>query len=393
MKILNFFDFILENYKKMEVPFQYCQEFDDILREIESPISSEIIKMRLKPSDISLLNIGDDTDMISYTTAQKLSQHFNTEDQRHLNLYIQPLSRYAEIYNKNRTNIKVGRLVKKIFGSKFSDSEIEKFVNQYKSIMDNKILYFNIWSGPQIIDGYRSKNYTYDGHSSNPLLNSCMNDELRLIEFYQYVPVKLLVLLNNDGHIFGRSLIWETDKGIFMDRIYSTTAQDYYKFIDYAKNNNMIYKFENKSGDQIKYVKDGNTSWFPMKINLKFNIEDYNREEFSGKIGDIPYMDTFIYGQKNILSNYEPLDNKYYVLTDTDGDPLEVIPRYDVNGQRIDTDQIHYYEWSNTQDGWVYRKSGYYVESEKDFFSLDYLNDPKNGFIFNEKDGWIKIKN
>jgi len=393
MKILNFFDFILENYKKIEVPFQFCQEFDYVLREIESPISSEIRKMRLQPSDISLLNIGDEPDMVSYTTSQKLSQHFNTEDQRQLNLLVQPLSRNTEIYHKNRTNIKVGRLVRKLFGSKFSDSEIEKFVNQYKSSMDDKILNFEIWDGQEIIDGYRSKNYTYDGSSSNPLLNSCMNDELHLIDFYQYVPVKLLVLLNNDGHIFGRSLLWKTDKGLFMDRIYSAFDQDYYKFIEYAKNNNIIYKEENKSGNLIKYVKDNNVSWFPMKINLKFNIEDYSKEEFTGSVRDIPYMDTFIYGQKNTLSNYEPLDNKYYVLTDTDGEPLEVIPQYDVNGQRIDTDQMEYYDWSNIQNGWVYRKSGIFVDSVMDFLSLDYLKDPKNGFIFNEKDGWIKIKN
>ena len=178
-----------------------------------------------------------------------------------------------------------------------------------------------------------------------------------------------------------------------MDRIYSAFEQDYYKFVDYAKNNNMIYKSENKSGCLIKYVKDGNISWFPMKINLKFNIEEYSKEEFTGRVRDIPYMDTFIYGQKNRLSNFEPLDNKYYVLTDTDGEPLEVIPQYDVNGQRIDTDQMDYYDWSNTQNGWVYRRSGVFVTSVMDFLSLDYLRDPENGFIFNEKDGWIKIKN
>lgn len=393
MIILNFFDFILENYKKIEVPFQFCQDFHYILNEIESPISLEILKMRLQPSDISLLNITDESDMVSFTTSQRLSNHFKTDDQKQLNLLIRPLTRNTEIYHKNRTNIKVGRLVRKLFGSKFSDPEIEKFVNQYKSIMDNKILNFEVWEGQKIIDGYRSINYTYDSSSSNALLNSCMNDELHLIDFYKYVPVKLLVLLNNEGHIFGRALIWQTDKGLFMDRIYSAFEQDYYKFIDYAKNNNMIYKSENKSGCLIKYVKDGNISWFPMKINLKFNIEEYSKEEFTGRVRDIPYMDTFIYGQKSRLSNFEPLDNKYYVLTDTDGEPLEVIPQYDVNGQRIDTDQMDYYDWSNIQNGWVYRRSGVFVNSVMDFLSLDYLRDPENGFIFNEKDGWIKIKN
>jgi len=389
MNIRNFFDFILENYNKIEVPFQFCQEFDMILSNIQSPISYEIKKMRLKPYEISLLNVGDESDMISFTTSQKLSQHFNTKDQRQLNLLIQPLTRNVEIYHKNRTNIKVGRLIKKLFGSKFNDSEIEKFVNQYKSIMDRRISNFEIWESNKIIDGYSSINYTYDGISSNSLLNSCMNDQFNLIEFYKYVPVKLLVLINSDGHILGRTLIWETDNGNFMDRVYLSIDHDYYKFIEYAKKNNIIYKAENKSGSSVKYVKDGNINWFQMEINLKFNIGDFNNGE---KVVDIPYMDTFIYGQNNKLTNYKPLDGKYYLLTDTDGEPLEVIPQYDVDGEIIDPDRIEYYDWSNTQNGWVYRKSGTFVNSVMDFLSLDYLKDPENGFIFNEKDGWIKIK-
>jgi hypothetical protein len=389
MKILNFFDFIFENFKKIEVPFQFCTEFDYILREIDSPISKAFFDLRLDKCDISLINIGDESDTASFTTSAKLSQHFKTEDEKMLTTLIQPLSRNTEIYSKNRTTIKIGRLIRKLFGTKFSDVEIEKFVNQYKSSLDSKLTHFDIWEGSRISQGYRSKNYTYDGASSNPLLNSCMNDELHLVDFYSYVPVKLLVMLNSDEHIFGRALIWQTDRGLFMDRIYCAFDPDYYKFIDYAKTNNIIYKKENKSGPTVEYVKDGKSSWFPMIIRLKFNIDEYNKDEFTGKAIDIPYMDTFIYGQKSRLSNYEPLDNKYYVLTDTDGEPLEVIPQYDVNGQRIDTDQMEYYDWSNIQNGWVYRKSGTFVNSVMDFLSLDYLKDPKNGFILSG-DKWIK---
>ena len=220
-------------------------------------------------------------------------------------------------------------------------------------------------------------------------MNSCMNDELHLVDFYQYAPVKLLVLLNNEQHIFGRALIWKTDKGLFMDRIYTAFDSDYYKFIEYAKKNNIVYKQENRSGNLIHYVKDGKSSWFPMKVKLNFNIEDYSKEEFTGEVRDIPYMDTFIYGQKNRLSNYEPLDDKYYVLTDTDGEPLEVIPQYDINGQRIEQDQLENYEWSQTLNGWVYNRSGTYVDDAKDFLSYDYLKNPKNGFILSD-DKWIK---
>jgi hypothetical protein len=176
MKILNFFDFIFENFNKIEVPFQFCTEFDYVIREIDSPISKAFFDLRLKNCDISLINIGDESDTASFTTSTKLSQHFKTEDEKMLTTLIQPLSRNTEIYSKNRTTIKIGRLIRKLFGTKFSDVEIEKFVNQYKSSLDSKLTHFDIWEGRRISEGYRSKNYTYDGASSNPLLNSCMND-------------------------------------------------------------------------------------------------------------------------------------------------------------------------------------------------------------------------
>ena len=91
MKILNFFDFILENYKKIEVPFQFCQEFDYVLREIDSPISKAFQNLRLKHCDISLINIGEEIDTATFTTSLKLSQHFKTEDEKQLTTYIQPL--------------------------------------------------------------------------------------------------------------------------------------------------------------------------------------------------------------------------------------------------------------------------------------------------------------
>ena len=392
MRLLNFFEFILESGREtIKVPFVMSYDFENILKGIDSPICVALLNLSTQPSDFSLIMVGDDIDTISFTTATKLSQHFNTYDYSKLSTLVRPVRNETPIYFKNNTNIRVGRFIKKIFLDEFTDQEIESFVNQYKSIREEYSLNFEIWEGNKIISGYQSKNYSYDGSSSNPLLNSCMNDELHLIDFYQYVPVKLLVLLNNESHIFGRALIWQTDRGLFMDRVYTAFDQDYYKFIDYASKNGIIYKKENKSGSQVEYVKDGKSSWFPMIIRLNFDIAEYN--VFTEKVTDIPYMDTFIYGQKSRLSNFEPLDNKYYVLTDTDGEPLEVIPQYDVNGQRIDTDQMDYYDWSNIQNGWVYRRSGVFVNSVMDFLSLDYLKDPKNGFIFNEKDGWIKIKN
>ena len=392
MKILNFFDFIFENFKRIEVPFQFCGDFDLVLKKIDSPISKSFFELRLKESDISLINIGEQNDTASFTTSTKLSRHFKTEDEKSLCTFIRPLIYNTEIYNKDRTSIKIGRLIRKLFGTKFSDSQIENFVNQYKSILDSKITNFELWEGQKIQEGYKSRNYTFEGSSSNPLMNSCMNDEHTLIEFYRYVPVSLLVLLNKDGHIQGRALVWQTDKGLFMDRVYTAFDTDYYKFINWAKNNNVIYKSENKSGCLTSYVKDNTISWFKMSVELKFEIEKYNQDDFTEYPNDFPYMDTFIYGQKNKLSNYEPLDGRYYILTETDGTYVEIDPQFDIYGERIDNDELDNYEWSNTQKGWIHKRSGAYVISALDFLSYDYLKDPENGFTWSDKNGWIKIE-
>jgi hypothetical protein len=103
-------------------------------------------------------------------------------------------------------------------------------------------------------------------------------------------------------------------------------------------------------------------------------------------------MDTFIYGQKNKLSNYEPLDGRYYILTETDGTYVEIDPQFDIYGERIDNEELDNYEWSNTQKGWIHKRSGAYVISALDFLSYDYLKDPKNGFTLSDKNDWIKIE-
>jgi hypothetical protein len=392
MKIFNFFDFIFEKYKPILVPFQFSTDFENVIKQIDSPISNDLIDMRLQPSEISLVNIGLSNDDATFITSTKLSQHFSTEDDRILSTLIKPLTRVTEIYFKNKTDIKIGRLVRKLFGNKFTDQQIEKFVNQYKSILDSKSLNFVILSGYSIIQAYTSDYYTQDAPKVNPLYNSCMNDQSHLIEFYNYVPVRLLTLCNSENDIFGRALLWNTDKGVFMDRVYVANDQDYFKFIDYAKKNNFIYKWENKSGDKILYVKGGTTTWFPMKVKLNFNISEYNLCEWDRVPKDIPYMDTFVFGHQNYLQNYEPSGDRYYILTQTEGEVIEIVVQYDIYGQRIEQDQSQNYEWSVTQDGWIHTSQCQWIECMNDYLSFDYLKDPKNGFVL--QDGkWIKIKN
>lgn len=320
MKIKNYFQFILENQKEplLTVPLQFSKRFLDVLGDpgfgITSPIKTAFLELRLTPQQLSLIDIGKETDTATFTTSQKLSQHFNTTEQRMLNTLVRPLTNEETlIYNINRTEIKIGRLIKKLFHDTFTDSQIESFVNQYKSKLDQTALNFEIWSGFDIRYGYSSSKYTFSAPTSNQLINSCMNDCLDYIDFYMGCPVKLLVLLNDEGHIFGRSLIWEFKPGKFlMDRVYVAFDRDYFKFVDYAKSNGWWWKAENKSGSSILYTDGKTTNWYPIEIDLKFDFEEY-------KDWGVPYLDTFFYVQGKKLTNYAPKSGKYYVCQDIDG--------------------------------------------------------------------------
>lgn len=329
MLIKNFLQFVLEKIDSVKVPFQMSHRFQDILGEIDSPIGRAMIEILMEPNDISLIDIGDDKNMVSFTQGSKLSELFKETDFNILSTYIRPLYRDSgEIYHRSRTNIRIGRLIKKIFIDKFTDSQIEKFVNQYSALCDGG-LKFETYNGRGIKVGYESRRYTNDGQTANPLLNSCMNDHLDVIDFYSGCPVSLLVLVDDENIIYGRALVWEFDGGVFMDRVYVANDSDYYKFIGHASKNGWFYKDQNKSGARIEYAKNGkNVGWFKIEIKLKFNVNDYKQWGF-------PYLDSLIYAYGNIISNSKPKQGTYYVLVSTDGGYETGSNLCDVHGDAI----------------------------------------------------------
>jgi hypothetical protein len=152
-----------------------------------------------------------------------------------------------------------------------------------------------------------------------------MNDEFKILEFYTHNDrvVEVLVLyeedptpIKNKKKILGRALVWTLKTGErFMDRVYYILDSDYYLFIDWAKQNNVIYKPENKSGARVNLVKgDETTNDYKLEVELKYPVESYDL---------LPYMDTLIYGQDNNLSNFE-FDGTQYILIGTDGDDFEI---------------------------------------------------------------------
>lgn len=311
MKIYGYLDFIFEN-SNSTFPFVYSKAFKDKIGLIDSPITDDILSMLGKEVPYSMINLGKSGDTVTFVPANRLIKSFS--------LYIQKLGVKTFLtsifklrsdhdnWSRGSSEIKIGRFVKKLFGEKYSDSDIEKFVNKWKSIEDGDV--FELWDGYRIRDGYKSTNYHFAENGMNPLMNSCMND-MDVVQFYQYCRgLRLLVLLDESNYILGRALVWKDYAGrTIMDRVYYIYDKDYYKFLDYANKNGWYYKKRNVSGGS-PFVYNGNDVSLETKVRVP-NVFEFASDGF-------PYMDTFYYAQDEWAMNYEP-DGKYFKLTDAEG--------------------------------------------------------------------------
>jgi hypothetical protein len=153
---------------------------------------------------------------------------------------------YKIVFNKSRQEIRIGRLVRSLLSANginnVSDSEIEKFVNDFKGtlkVINDAFSNFEIVEGDDLGFWYHRKNYLHPHKGS--LGSSCQAvGRLDWLEIYIKNPetVKLLILKSdeNPDKIVGRALVWNlVDGKKMMDRIYVSNDSDVKIFKDYAK--------------------------------------------------------------------------------------------------------------------------------------------------------------
>lgn len=235
--------------------------------------------------------------------------------------------------DKGRISIKIGRFINKLDCKEFNNSNIEIFVNIFKSYFTNDINKLFIVDGEDIKKWYLENNYSTI--TSGNLWHSCMRQKERnnLMQLYSdnKEKVKMLILLDENKKLRSRSLLWYDIEDIngnkynVMDRVYSIFDHDYFLFKDWADKNRFITKWEQNSKNEIDFNIDGKKNTLNLKINLtSFSYEFY------------PYLDTFKFFNKEdgILYNYK--DNKHkYVLTRTNGELQEDI---NINIEDIEVD-------------------------------------------------------
>lgn len=278
-------------------------------------------------SEFNMIDISseDKVTFLSTEKIDKLYQNFKN-NYTHISTFIDNnRTTNGIIFNNNlRTEIKIGRLIRKIFEQeKFAskleahridyrcdktlDELVELFTNAYKcqtkrlfdENFDSKLV---LLSGEDIRTFYDQDNYL-PGKGS--LHESCMRYSKcsSYLDIYTKNPdVCQMLVFMEDNKIGMRALVWKLTNGkTYMDRVYSARYADSKIFIDYARKNNWLYN---------------ETIFTSPEVNdLVVNLQNVNFDNY-------PYMDTFHYismSDKKLAKDYSNISDEIRRLRSQEG--------------------------------------------------------------------------
>ena len=226
--------------------------------------------------------------------------------------------------NDFRYRMKFGKFLSKLG---YNDAMCEHYYNLFKPL---KGIF-------EVVDGQKIP-YWYDG---NRYLSACgtLNDSCMRNVASDYFDIyvdncEMLILKSDNNLLIGRALIWTTNIGKVMDRIYGSD-DTILNFKQYATDNGISFKTNQNYSDKTLVTVKGISTNIDIYVNLKYDISKYN---------NFPYMDTFTYLDDQTAYNTIKGD---YTANNTDG-TLEDYNDYnhvtDYNGDRQHIDDVTYVE-------------------------------------------------
>jgi hypothetical protein len=246
--------------------------------------------------------------------------HISFEDSEGThNVLCNPDSLKRDISSIKTSQLKIGKFIRAMFTKgkiDFKPTDIEDFVNKYKSIitqMRDKFNNFKIVKGEDIRKSYLGTSYLND---SGSLGNSCMKYAKcqKFLDIYVENEDKVqLIVLTKEEKVAGRAILWtDSNNQKVMDRIYTNNSADEQLFKDFASSNNFLYKNEQNMSSDVPFIKpDGDKNHM---ITIELKVKDYNY---------YPYMDSFKYYNPTTGEITNDSDNDgeegIYTLEDTDG--------------------------------------------------------------------------
>jgi hypothetical protein len=313
-------------YERKTVDILISEELRDILLEIESEsiVAYKLLRKRHKKEDI----VDNNINYISVSKTDKTRISYMSSDR----LEIVPSEEYWT--SSKRYNTKPGSFVSKVFKN-ISQVEIEKFSNLFKSESVKPRFKFEVVSGDEIKRYYKYDSYAEDGRGSLGI--SCMKHDScqKLLDIYtnNTEVVSMVVMLDEEGYLLGRAILWNFDGNKIMDRIYTQDDEKLqHHFKKWATSNNYLYKSEQNWYNTL-FFENMKTEKKELRLEIKIDAD----------LEYLPYMDTFKFiGFNGYLYNYQP-DFRFKTLCSCEGS------RYDHNYLRYDSiDKVFRYRGEAT---------------------------------------------
>ena len=223
--------------------------------------------------------------------------------------------KFTGVWKGVRNQIKIGKVINKILPGKYSEAEIESFVNLIKSTETHRGD-LKLVEGEDINHWYKSENYE---SNSGSLGNSCMKNSTNLKIYVKNPEVCKMLILVRKNKLAARALVWKLDSSTipgepewFMDRIYVCKDADYETMKEEARKRNWSFRTRvNNSG--YKEVTYKEKKYDDMDMAVKIKPGDYKT---------YPYLDTFMRYVPRTGMMYN--DNRYsgtegIMLTSTHG--------------------------------------------------------------------------
>lgn len=351
-------------------------ELKEILDDIktESIVASLLLKGTHNPEDlvenhVNYISIGShDRTKISYLTQERISTLTDGEFWR----------------TGRRYQGKPGAFVSKLFKN-IDSREIEKFSTLFRNQSNKLNFTFKVVAGEDIRKWYK---YETNASSSGTLGASCMKHDFcqPFLNIYtENSCVSMLIMLDSEGMLLGRSLLWDFDSHKIMDRIYTVSDEEYqFYFKQWATKNNYFYKTQQNWYNTLFFEKIGEPK---QEMKLEVTLPSFRFSKY-------PYMDTFkfINTSNGKLFNYMPDDLSYVkTLCSSDGgryegdylrfDDIDRVLRH--RGDCVYLDYLNCYtalsncSYSEINDQYILNKDAFYDEELRDYlFNAEY--DDKN---------------
>jgi hypothetical protein len=224
-------------YERKTYDLFISEELKEILTSIESESLVAQLLLRKRHDKDSL--VDSPVNFISVSSSDRTKLAYLSADR------IESIDPSLYWSSSRRFAVKPGSFVTKLFKD-IPSKEVEKFSNLYRSQANKPSFNFSVVKGESVRGYYHFESYASEKGS---LGASCMKHDNCQDYMSIYVDnreqVKMLAMLNQDGRLMGRALLWDFDSYKIMDRIYTTCDEDLqFFFKKWATDNGYFYKAE-----------------------------------------------------------------------------------------------------------------------------------------------------